>query len=195
MDVRKTEEIVLDFSDEIKESKKGFWGFVYEWLDSLMYAVIIILIVFTFFARLVGVNGNSMVPTLKSGDWLTVKPINSTIERGDIVVITQPNSIGKPLVKRVIAKGGDEIDIDFFDHKVKVNGVVIDEPYIAEPTELMGNMIYPIKVPEGKVFVMGDNRNDSMDSRDKHIGLIDEEYILGVANFRLFPFNSFGGLE
>lgn len=136
-----------------------------------------------------------MNPTLKDGDWLAVQSVNTTIDRGDIVIITQPNSLGKPLVKRVIAKGGDEIDIDFFDHKVTVNGQVLDEPYIAEPTSLMGNMVYPLKVPEGKVFVMGDNRNDSTDSREKHIGFIDEDYILGVAKFRLLPFDSFGGVN
>lgn len=192
--MRKTEEVSFDFSEEIKQSKKGFWGFVYEWLDSLMLAVFFILIIFTFFVRLVGVNGNSMNPTLKNGDWLAVQSVNTTIERGDIVVITQPNSLGKPLVKRVIAKGGDKINIDFFDHKVTVNGVVLDEPYIAEPTAEMGNMVYPLKVPEGKVFVMGDNRNKSTDSREKYIGFIDEDYILGVAKFRLLPFGSFGGV-
>lgn len=193
--LRKTEEFSFDYSEEIKQSKKGFWGFVYEWVDSLMFAVLFILIIFTFLVRLVGVNGASMNPTLKDGDWLAVQSVNTTIDRGDIVIITQPNSLGKPLVKRVIAKGGDEIDIDFFDHKVTVNGQVLDEPYIAEPTSLMGNMVYPLKVPEGKVFVMGDNRNDSTDSREKHIGFIDEDYILGVAKFRLLPFDSFGGVN
>lgn len=192
--MRRTEEVLFDFSEEIKQSKKGFWGFVYDWVDSLMLAVLFILIIFTFLVRLVGVNGNSMNPTLKNGDWLAVKSVNTTVERGDIVVITQPNSLGKPLVKRVIAKGGDEINIDFFDHKVTVNGVVLDEPYIAEPTATMGNMVYPLTVPEGKVFVMGDNRNNSSDSREKYIGFIDEDYILGVAKFRLLPFSSFGGV-
>lgn len=135
-----------------------------------------------------------MNPTLKNGDWLAVQSVNTTVERGDIVIITQPNALGKPLVKRVIAKGGDEIDIDFFDHKVTVNGEVLDEPYIAEPTSLMGNMVYPLTVPEGTVFVMGDNRNDSTDSREKYIGFIDEDYILGVAKFRLLPFNNFGSV-
>lgn len=193
--MRKTEEISFDFSEEIKQSKKGFWGFIYEWVDSLMFAVLFILIIFTFVVRLVGVNGKSMNPTLKNGDWLAVQSVNMTIDRGDIVVITQPNLWGKPLIKRVIAKGGDVVDIDFFDHKVKVNGVVLDEPYIAEPTALMGNMIYPLTVPEGKVFVMGDNRNESSDSREKYIGFIDEDYILGVAKFRLLPFDSFGGVK
>lgn len=193
--MRKQEEFSISFSEENKRSKNGFWGFVYEWLDSLMFAILFILIIFAFFVRLVGVNGDSMNPTLKSGDWLAVKSVNTTVERGDIVVITQPNLLGKPLIKRIIAKGGDEVNIDFFDHKVMVNGVVLDEPYIAEPTELMGNMTYPLKVPEGKVFVMGDNRNESSDSREKYIGFIDEDYILGVAKFRILPFGSFGGVQ
>lgn len=192
--LRKTEEFLFDYSEEIKQSKKGFWSFIYEWVDSLMFAVLFILIIFTFAVRLVGVNGNSMNPTLNNGDWLAVKSVNTTINRGDIVIITQPNSLGKPLVKRVIAKGGDVIDIDFFDHKVMVNGEVLEEPYIAEPTALMGNMVYPLTVPEGTVFVMGDNRNDSTDSREKYIGFIDEDYILGVAKYRLLPFNKFGGV-
>ena len=192
--MRKTEEISLDFSEDKKKQSKGFWGVVYEWLDSIMYAIIIILFVFTFLVRLVGVNGDSMNPTLKNGDWLTVKSINTTIDRGDIVVVTQPNFLGEPLVKRVIAVGGDEINFDFFEHQVIVNGVVLNEPYIAEPTALMGDLVYPITVPEGMVFVMVDNRNNSLDSRSKTIGLIDERYILGVANYRLFPFSSFGGV-
>lgn len=193
--MRRTEDFSFDFTQDLKRSKKGFWGFVYEWVDSLMFSILIILIIFTFAVRLVGVSGDSMNPTLINGDWLAVKSVNTTIERGDIVVVTQPNSLGKPLVKRVIAKGGDTLDIDFFDHKVIVNGEVLDEPYIAEPTAHMGNMVYPLTVPEGKLFVMGDNRNRSSDSREKYIGFIDEDYILGVAKFRLLPFESFGGIE
>lgn len=193
--MRRTEEFSFDNSKRKKPSKKGFWGFVYEWVDSLMFSIMIILVVFTFFVRLVGVNQDSMNPTLQDGDWLAVQSVNTTIERGDIVIITQPNSLGKPLVKRVIAKGGDTLDIDFISHKVIVNGEVLDEPYIAEPTALKGNMVYPLTVPEGKVFVMGDNRNHSSDSREKYIGFIDEDYILGVAKFRLLPFESFGGIK
>lgn len=192
--MRKTEEVSLDFSEEKAKQNKGLWYFVYEWLDTLVYAVILLLFVFTFLIRVVGVSGNSMNPTLKSGDTLTVKSINTHVNRGDIVVVTQPNFLGEPLIKRVIAVGGDELNIDFFEHQVIVNGVVLNEPYIAEPTELMGDTIFPITIPEGKIFVMGDNRNDSLDSRSKTIGLIDERYVLGVANYRLFPFSSFGGV-
>lgn len=193
--MRKREEFSIDFSKRNKQSKKGFWGFVYEWVDSLMFSILFILIIFAFAVRLVGVNGDSMNPTLINGDWLAVKSVNTTIERGDIVIVTQPNSLGKPLVKRVIAKGGDTLNIDFAEHKVILNGEVLDEPYIAEPTAHMGNMVYPLTVPEGKVFVMGDNRNKSSDSRESYIGFIDEDYILGVAKFRLLPFRSFGGVK
>lgn len=193
IELRKTEEISLDFKEEIEKSKKGFWGFVYDWVDTLMFAVILILLLFTFFVRPVVVDGNSMNPTLKNGDVLTVRSVNTKIQKGDIVVTQNP--LEKPLVKRVIATGGDTIDFDFMDGVVIVNGVALNEPYIAEATHLMGNMVYPQTVPEGKIFVMGDNRNDSRDSRDKSIGFIDEREVIGVVNFRLYPFSSLGGVS
>ena len=168
--------------------KKGFWGVIYEWLDSFVFAIILILVVFVFAVRVVGVDGESMNPTLNDGDWLTVSAINTEFERGDVVVITQPNALNEPLIKRIIAVGGDTIDINFNTHEVTVNGEVLDEPYILSPTASCGDFTGPITVPEGYVFVMGDNRNNSLDSRFNTIGLIDERYILGVANARLFPF-------
>ncbi len=168
--------------------KKGPWDIVYEWIDSFVFSIILILLVFTFCFRVVGVDGESMMPTLNHGDWLTVKAINTEINRGDIVIVTQPNDRNEPLVKRVIAVGGDTLDIDFFSGQVKVNGEIIDEPYIMEPTRNKGDFDKPIKIPEGYVFVMGDNRNNSLDSRFDSIGIIDERYILGVANARMFPF-------
>ncbi len=168
--------------------KKGFWGVIYEWLDSFVFAIIMILVIFIFAVRVVGVDGDSMNPTLNNGDWLTVSAINTNIERGDIVVITQPNTLNEPLIKRVIAVGGDTIDIDFNTHKVFINGEAIDEPYIFAPTVSRGDFHEPVKIPEGYLFVMGDNRNNSLDSRFNTVGLIDERYILGVANARLFPF-------
>ena len=143
---------------------------------------------FVFGFRVVGVDGESMMPTLNDKDWLAVSAINSTIERGDIVVITQPNITNEPLIKRVIAVGGDTLDINFMSGEVKVNGNVIDEPYINAPTQNPGDFDKPIRIPEGYVFVMGDNRNKSLDSRFDTIGIIDERYILGVASVRLFPF-------
>jgi signal peptidase I len=167
---------------------KGPWEIVYEWMDSFVFSIILILFVFVFCFRVVGVDGESMMPTLNHGDWLTVKAINTEITRGDIVVITQPNSLNEPLIKRVIAVGGDTLDIDFVTGSVEVNGEVIDEPYIMEQTRNKGDFDKPIRIPDGYVFVMGDNRNNSLDSRFDSIGIIDERYILGVANARMYPF-------
>lgn len=188
--MRKSEDIRVYF-DELEnyysETSK-FWKIIYSWLDSVIFALVAILIVFSFAFRLVGVNGRSMQPTLNSGDWLAVKAINTTYERGDIVVVTQPNSLNEPLIKRVIAVAGDIVDINFADGVVKINGEIINEPYIAEPTERMFDVAFPLTVPEGCVFVMGDNRNESLDSRSTIVGFIDTRYLLGTAEFRLYPF-------
>ena len=188
--MRKTEDFSISFevSEYSKNDKNKSWRFVYDWLDSLIYAVLLILVIFTFFFRVVGVNGDSMNPTLQSGDWLTVSSITDEVETGDIVVITQPNSLNEPLIKRVIAKGGDTVNIDFIEGTVTVNGKILHEPYIAEKTEISGDYVYPLEIPEGYIFVMGDNRNDSLDSRFRTIGLIDERYVLGVAETRIYPF-------
>ena len=188
--MRKAEDFLISFetSKHAEKDGKKSWRFVYDWLDSLIYAIILILVIFAFFFRVVGVNGDSMNPTLKNGDWLTVSAVTSEVETGDIVVITQPNSLNEPLIKRVIAKGGDTINIDFIEGVVTVNGITLYEPYIAEKTEIMGDYVYPLQIPEGYIFVMGDNRNESLDSRFRTIGLIDERYVLGVANARIFPF-------
>ncbi len=192
--MRKTEDILMSFSNKeknIKKSnKKTIWHIVYEWLDSFVFALILILIVFTFAFRIVGVVGDSMNPTLHSGDWLTVSAFNNNIEKGDIVVITQPNESNEPLIKRVIAVGGDTLDINFNTGDVEVNGQVINEPYIAELTRRKGDFKGPVIIPEGYVFVLGDNRNDSLDSRFDSVGIIDERYILGVANARIYPFGA-----
>lgn len=188
--MRKNEEFSISFesSEYSVKSKKKSWEFIYDWMDSLIYAIILILLIFTFLFRVVGVNGTSMKPTLNNGDWLTVSAIPGEVEVGDIVVVTQPNSLNEPLIKRVIAKGGDTISIDFIEGVVTVNGVAKYEPYIAEKTERMGDFVYPLTVPDGCLFVMGDNRNDSLDSRFKTIGFIDERYVLGVAQIRILPF-------
>ncbi len=197
--MRKTEDVLLFYPDEDnnvnnvekqngKKVKKTIWHVLYEWLDSVVFAIILILLVFVFVFRIVGVVGESMEPTLNNGDWLTVSAINKSIDRGDIVVVTQPNERHEPLIKRVIAVGGDTLNIDFDKGEVTVNGKVIDEPYIAEQTKISGNFKGPVIIPQGYVFVMGDNRNESLDSRFDAVGIIDERYVLGVANARLYPF-------
>ena len=192
--MRKEEYFDITFDTQKKEvpvtAKKGIWNFVYNWLDSLVFAIVLILVVFVFAFRIVGVVGDSMNPTLQSGEWLATKAINTTINRGDIVIVTQPNDINEPLVKRVIAVGGDTLDINFDTGDVIVNDKVIKEPYISAKTRKSGDFVGPITIPEGYVFVMGDNRNDSLDSRFNVIGLIDERYILGVVEYSLSPFGA-----
>lgn len=187
--MRKYEQFVVPYTDLKSATAKPskLWKVVYEWLDSLVFAFLTILIVFTFLFRIVGVSGISMVPTLQNGNWLAIRAVNTEIKRGDIVVVTQPNDLHEPIIKRVIGVGGDEINIDFETGDVTVNGTVLNEPYIAEPTHHRFDVAFPITVPEGCVFVMGDNRNDSLDSRSSAIGFIDCGYILGVAEFRIFP--------
>lgn len=169
-------------------AKAKGWKYIYEWLDSIVFALIAIFILFTFFFRIVGVSGSSMNPTLQSKDWLAVSGITTEVQRGDIVVITQPNKLNEPLIKRVIAVGGDTVDINFADGTVSINGISIDEPYIAEQTHRSFDIAFPIVVPEGHIFVMGDNRNESLDSRSSIVGFIDQRFVLGKAEFRFYPF-------
>lgn len=171
------------------EKKKKFdpVAFIYDIVSIFTTALVIIAFLFTFAARFVGVDGNSMNPTLQHGDWLIVSAINKEIKNGDIVISTQPNSFNEPLVKRVIAKGGQTVDINFSTGAVYVDGVELDEPYISAPTHTSEGMTFPLLVPEGQLFLMGDNRNDSTDSRSPMVGCVDERYVLGIVQFRLLP--------
>ncbi len=188
--MRRIEEFWIEFNPpaEQEEVKTPFvLGIFYDMVDSFKGAIIVVFIIFACLFRFTGVDGDSMLPTLNDGDWLAISGITTTIERGDIVVVTQPWERNVPIIKRVIAVGGDTVDIDFDRNKVYVNGTEVYEPYINEPTQLSYDVVFPITVEEGKVFVMGDNRNVSLDSRSSKIGFIDERYILGKALIRLLP--------
>lgn len=168
---------------------------LYEWIEALLLAILFVVLVFTFLWRVVTVDGPSMQPTLHNGDKLVLySQAYQNPQQGDIVVITQPNSRNEPLIKRIIAKEGQTVDIDFELGTVTVDGTVLQEDYIQEPTynPTSAPVSFPLTVPKGCIFVLGDNRNNSTDSRSQEIGLIDERYILGKAVFRLFPINSFG---
>ena len=163
-----------------------------DWVESAMVAVACVILVFTFVVRLAGVDGVSMLPTLEDNDRLAITRLGGELRQGDIVVVTIPNRIGEPIVKRVIAAAGQTIDIDFESGIVFVDGIEIYEPYIAEPTNLNYNMYFPQTVPYGHVFIMGDNRNNSWDSRDTRIGMVDNRYVLGRAIYRVFPYQRIG---
>ena len=163
-----------------------------EWYEALISAALVLVLIFSFFFHIIQVDGSSMVPTLVNGDKLIVWGAGYTPQRGDVVIVDSYTSYGKPLVKRVIAKGGDTVSIDYATGTVAVNGEVLQEDYIAEPTYLGYDVTFPYTVPEGTVFVMGDNRNQSLDSRSTYVGCIDERDILGRVLLCFMPFTDFG---
>ncbi len=172
---------------------------LFYWLNALTTALVVLVLVFTFFGRLTRVDGHSMDNTLQHNQLLLVWSLGYTPQQGDIVVVnktTVQHLGGSAIVKRVIAVGGQTVDIDYTTSSVYVDGELLDEPYIKEPMfdRLGAQGSTHIEVPEGSIFVMGDNRNDSDDSRDNLIGTIDEDYVLGKAFFSIFPFSKFGPL-
>lgn len=167
-------------------------GEIYDWMQSLVFALIICIIVFVFIFRIVDVSGDSMNPTLLNGDKLVVSDVFYKPKQGDIVIFRKDEYKAEALVKRVIAIEGQTIEIDFDRGRVYVDGELLDEPYIAEPTHNQLDFQGPQTVPEGCVFVMGDNRNASSDSRRAQIGMVDERLIVGKVLLRVFPFDSIG---
>lgn len=167
----------------------------FEWVDSLVFAVVAVVLLFTLLFRTIGVEGSSMEPTLSGGDRLVVSHLFRQPRPGDIVVIIQPESETPAIIKRIIAVEGQTVDIRFDTGAVFVDGQLLEESYINEPTYMKRDVDFPVTVPEGCVFVMGDNRNRSLDSRDSSIGMVDKRYILGKAVFRLFPFREIGFTE
>lgn len=162
---------------------------LYEWIQALVGTVLAVVLLFTFVIRLIGVDGRSMAPTLQDGDRLLVlnAPLCGGFRQGDIVVLRKEAFLAGPIVKRVIATGGQVVDIDFSSGAVYVDGELLHEDYISEPTYTEEGTEFPLRVPEGSVFVMGDNRNHSSDSRDARLGTVDVRYIIGRAVFLAFP--------
>ena len=168
-----------------RESGKDF----YEWVQALVCSVLVVVMLFTFVIRMIGVDGHSMVPTLQDGDRLLV--LNSMLyddyKYGDIVVLRKSSFLSEPIVKRVIATEGQTVDIDFSTGSVYVDGVLLKEDYINELTFTEEGTEFPLTVPEGSIFVMGDNRNHSNDSRDSRLGTVDSRYVIGKAVVLAFP--------
>ena len=200
----------MDSEQIFKEKSTNIRKDIFDWLDIIVSSVIAVIIIFSFLFRVVTINGESMENTLYNNEKVIISNLFYEAKYGDIVVIsrnTQNTTSGalnsEPIIKRVIATEGQYVDIDFSKGKVYVgydlaNMVELDEPYTKTLTTRKADIEFPVYVDEGCVFVLGDNRNDSLDSRFSTIGnngLIDTRYILGHAVFRIFPFDRMGGLS
>ncbi len=197
----------LEVSEEViskPTTKTDFKTELFDWFEIVITAIILLVFLFTFVFKVVEIRGRSMMDTLQHGEKVIISNIGYTPKYGDIVVVSRNmhNSVNgevsdKPIIKRVIATEGQVVDIDFESGAVYVDGNRLTETYTRTPTNLKWDIKFPVVVESGCVFVLGDNRNDSIDSRSSRIGndgMIDTRYILGKALFRIFPFDSFGGL-
>ena len=173
----------------IKLKKSPITATVFDWLGSLFTALICVLIVMTFFFRIIDVDGPSMEMTLVNTDKVIITDLFYTPHQGDIVVISHGEQYDKALIKRVIATEGQELRINFDANPVEVyvDGELLDEPYIGNTITKPGDRDVNGVIPEGKVFVMGDNRTVSLDSRFNEVGLINETDIIGKAQLDIIP--------
>ena len=189
---------------------KDFGNDALDLIGSVLASIFVVIILFAYVFCIADVDGESMLPTLEPGDRLFVMRIGTELERGDIIILdsnkaytfdannnlVEDNGLGKRIVKRLIATGGQEVRIDFSEGAVYVDGEKLNEPYISSLTKRdEGAFRYPIVVPEGYVFVLGDNRYISRDSRHPAVGLIPEEDISGEVVCRVSPFSAFGKIE
>ena len=185
-----------DQSGRKKEAGMTFAQLLYDWLGTLLMAIVVILLIMTFFLRQVTVNGSSMTDTLTHQDRLLVSNFMYQPQCGDIVVVTHGKELDEPIIKRVIATEGQHLEINYETNQVIVDGKVLEEDYIKGRTlPLYRPTRIPEVIPEGYVFVMGDNREDSLDSRSEKVGLIPVENIIGKAFFRIMPFEKFGSVS
>jgi len=189
---------------EAPQEKKGSFKMdLYFWVQALTMALIFLVIFFTLVGRVIRVDGSSMVPTLHHGDLMLLQSIGYTPKQGDVVVLRKPGfppppEDTAPIVKRVIAVGGQHVRVDYDAHTVYVDDVPLDEPYINEvmkdPHHSSLNVL-DVVVPEGSIYVMGDNRNRSSDSRHELLGTVDNRYVLGRALWVVLPFSDFGPIS
>ncbi len=202
------EEIMIGESagDESERKDKRREG-IYDWIEVFTAAVTIVVIMLSFIMRIATVRGHSMDNTLSDGQVLIMSDMFYTPKQGDIIVVQQNGGyFESPLVKRVIATGGQKLHIDFTNWEVTVDGKVIDEEYVKRgiPGVSMDKEEYysvyssyfdetgSITIPEGYLFVMGDNRNESSDSRSIYVGLVRENEVLGKVVFSLLPLSKLG---
>lgn len=167
---------------------------VLDWSESVMFAVTVAILILVFVFKNVGVYGSSMENTFSQGDRVIISNLFYNPQQFDVVVINKPNYENKPFIKRIIATEGQTVDIDMTTGQVVVDGEYLVESYVREPIygHVYDEMEFPTVVPPGCIFVMGDNRNESTDSRSNLLGFVDERYIMGKVLFRIYPLNSFG---
>lgn len=178
--------------------EETFGSNLYFWLQALVMALVSLILLSMFVGRIIHVDGSSMLPTFHHGDMLLLQSLGYEPKPGDVVVLTKDSFMeGRPIVKRVIAVAGQRVDIDYDSDVVWVDGQPLDEPYINEQDMRLpsADSITHMEVPEGCVFVMGDNRNDSSDSRRPVIGAVDTRCVLGGVKLILLPFHHFGVVE
>ena len=174
----------------VPEEKLGFPKSLVLYFHDLIFMLITIMLIFLLLFRVVEVSGDSMYSTLWDGDMLLAlsNVLYQEPEQGDIVVISKKSfEDGRPIVKRVIATEGQTVDIDFVQGIVYVDGQAIEEDYIHNPTTTDRGTVFPLTVAPGCIFVMGDNRGVSLDSRSPEIGQIDTRQVLGKAIFLMLP--------
>ena len=206
-------EINIENVEALEEKSKGeeknettIKAFIFDWLEVLVHAIIAVVICFSFLFRIATIDGPSMENTLHNGERVIISNLFYEPKVGDIVVISRNaensvytmNESNTPIIKRIIATEGQTVDIDFEEGIVYVDGIALEEPYTKTPTNRKWDIEFPVTVDEGCIFVLGDNRNDSMDSRDSRIGeygMIDTRYILGHAIYRVFPFDKIGKID
>ena len=195
-DITKTEQI---------EEKPSRVKEVFEWVEVVVSAMFAVVIIFTLLFRVATIIGDSMENTFFEGQKVIITNWFYTPKAGDVVVVSrnaQNNAFADddqgPIIKRVIATEGQQVNIDFVTGIVYVDGVALDEPYTKTPTNLKYDVDFPVYVPEGHIFCLGDNRNESLDSRSSRIGnggMIDTRYVLGKVTLRILPLDKFGGVD